>query len=76
MYLCCLLFNCLFLNFIFFIRYFNILRFFGYFYDSIRVYFILEYVLKGELYKELIKNERFDEKILVNVSFFFKLLIV
>lgn len=58
----------------FFIRHPNILRLFGYFYDSTRVYLILEYAPKGELYKELTKNERFDEKTSANVSFFSKLL--
>lgn len=74
MYSCCSLFNCLLSNFIFFIRHPNILRLFGYFYDSTRVYLILEYAPKGELYKELTKNERFDEKTSANVSFFSKLL--
>jgi len=31
----------------------NILRMYGYFYDEQRVYLILEYAAKGELYKEL-----------------------
>lgn len=75
MYSCCSLFNFLLSNFIFFIRHPNILRLFGYFYDSTRVYLILEYAPKGELYKELTKNERFDEKTSANVSFFSKLLI-
>lgn len=44
------------------LRHPHILRLFGYFYDSTRVYLILEYAPKGELYKELNKSGRFDEK--------------
>ena len=35
------------------LRHTNILRLYGYFYDSTRVYLILEFAAKGELYKEL-----------------------
>ena len=35
------------------LRHPNILRLYGYFYDSTRVYLILEYAARGELYKEL-----------------------
>lgn len=35
------------------LRHKNILRLYGYFYDQSRVYLILEYAAKGELYKEL-----------------------
>lgn len=52
----------------FFDRHPHILRLFGYFYDKTRVYLILEYAPKGELYKELSKVERFDEKTSSNVS--------
>lgn len=45
----------------------HILRLFGYFYDSTRVYLILEFAPKGELYKELTKQQRFDEKKSSNV---------
>ena len=47
------------------LRHPNILRLFGYFYDECRVYLILEYAPKGELYKNLKSQpeERFDEKI-------------
>lgn len=48
------------------LRHPHILRLFGYFYDKTRVYLILEYAPKGELYKELSKVERFDEKISSN----------
>ncbi len=40
----------------------NILRLYGYFYDKNRVYLILEYAAKGELYKMLNKEKKFDEK--------------
>jgi aurora kinase, other len=39
----------------------NILRLYGYFYDPKRVYLILEYAAKGEMYKELQKKRKFDE---------------
>ncbi|NP_001158489.1 aurora kinase A [Saccoglossus kowalevskii] len=44
------------------LRHPNILRMYGYFYDDIRVYLILEFAPQGELYKELQKRGRFDEK--------------
>ncbi|KAJ6361561.1 hypothetical protein OIU78_002065 [Salix suchowensis] len=40
----------------------NILRLYGYFYDQKRVYLILEYAAKGELYKELQKCKYFSER--------------
>ena len=40
----------------------NILRLYGYFHDTTRVYLILEYAPKGELYKELQKRKRFGEQ--------------
>ncbi|KAJ6218104.1 hypothetical protein RDWZM_009261 [Blomia tropicalis] len=40
----------------------NILRLFGYFYDDTRVYLILEYAQKGELYRQLKELGRFEEK--------------
>ena len=43
-------------------RHNNILRLYGYFYDDKRVYLILEYAPKGELYKELTKKSKFSEK--------------
>ncbi|XP_065186460.1 aurora kinase B-like [Sycon ciliatum] len=43
------------------LRHPNILRLYGYFYDDKRVYLILEYAAKGELYKELQRAGRFDE---------------
>lgn len=39
----------------------HILRLYAYFYDATRVYLILEYAPKGELYKELQACNQFDE---------------
>lgn len=46
------------------LRHPNILRLYGYFHDSSRIYLILEYAPKGALYLELQSqpNKRFDEK--------------
>lgn len=44
------------------LRHPNILRLYGYFYDDTRVYLILEYAAKGELYKELQKCKYFNEQ--------------
>ncbi|KAG0470750.1 hypothetical protein HPP92_017450 [Vanilla planifolia] len=44
------------------LRHPNILRLYGYFYDQTRVYLILEYANKGELYKELQKCKYFSER--------------
>ncbi|XP_078275455.1 aurora kinase C-like [Rhinoraja longicauda] len=43
------------------LRHTNILRLFGYFHDTSRVYLILEYAPRGELYKELQKCGKFDD---------------
>ncbi|XP_042332328.1 aurora kinase C-like isoform X2 [Sceloporus undulatus] len=40
----------------------NILRLYNYFHDRKRVYLILEYAPRGELYKDLQKHQRFDER--------------
>jgi serine/threonine protein kinase len=48
-------------------RHRNILRMYGYFYDEKRVYIILEFAPRGELYKELTKRERFSERRSANV---------
>ncbi|XP_064607863.1 uncharacterized protein LOC135472331 [Liolophura sinensis] len=45
------------------LRHPNILKLYGYFHDKTRVYLILEYSPRGELYKELQKCVRFDESI-------------
>jgi aurora kinase len=44
------------------LRHPNILRLYGYFYDSSRVYLIIEYAALGELYKELQKRSTFGER--------------
>jgi aurora kinase len=44
------------------LRHPNILRLYGYFYDESRVYLILEFAAKGELYKELQKCKYFNEQ--------------
>ncbi|KAG6486791.1 hypothetical protein ZIOFF_055371 [Zingiber officinale] len=44
------------------LRHSNILRLYGYFYDQTRVYLILEYAAKVELYKELQKSKCFSER--------------
>ncbi|XP_019353949.1 aurora kinase B isoform X2 [Alligator mississippiensis] len=44
------------------LRHPNILRLYNYFHDRRRVYLILEYAPRGELYKELQKCRRFDEQ--------------
>jgi serine/threonine protein kinase len=44
------------------LRHPNILRLYGYFYDENRVYLILEYAGKGELYKALQKEGKFSEE--------------
>jgi len=45
------------------LRHQNILRMFGYFYDETRIYLILEFAPRGEMYKMLQRqpNSRFDE---------------
>lgn len=43
---------------------------FGYFHDKTRVYLILEFAPRGELYKELQRCGRFDEKRTATVSTF------
>lgn len=42
-------------------RHKNILKLYGYFYDDARVYLILEYASKGELYSALKNDGKFDE---------------
>jgi len=46
----------------------NILRLYGYFYDDMRVYLILEYAPQGELYKMLQKEKKFPEERTATVS--------
>jgi len=45
------------------LRHPNILRLFGYFYDDTRVYLILEYAPRGELFKELQRQKRFNDQL-------------
>ncbi|XP_012368683.1 aurora kinase C [Octodon degus] len=40
----------------------NILRLYNYFHDARRVYLILEYAPRGELYKELLRSHTLDEQ--------------
>eukprot|EP01125_Pyxidicula_operculata_P001601 TRINITY_DN11451_c0_g1_i1.p1 TRINITY_DN11451_c0_g1~~TRINITY_DN11451_c0_g1_i1.p1 ORF type:complete len:318 (+),score=46.86 TRINITY_DN11451_c0_g1_i1:16-969(+) len=44
------------------LRHPNVLRMFGYFYDEDKVYLILEFAARGEMYKELAKCNKYDEK--------------
>jgi aurora kinase, other len=44
------------------LRHNNILRLYGYFYDQSRIYLILEFAARGELYKDLQKLKRFPEE--------------
>ncbi|CAG2120925.1 unnamed protein product, partial [Medioppia subpectinata] len=48
------------------LRHQNILRLYGYFYDETRVYLILEFAPRGELYKVLRKANHFDDKVSAN----------
>ncbi|XP_061541888.1 aurora kinase B [Phycodurus eques] len=43
------------------LKHHNILRFYNYFHDRKRVFLVLEYAPRGELYKELQKYGRFDD---------------
>ncbi|XP_063815097.1 aurora kinase A [Pseudophryne corroboree] len=44
------------------LRHPNILRLYGYFHDATRVYLILDYAPRGELYRELQRCSRFDDQ--------------
>lgn len=44
------------------LRHPNILRFYNYFHDRKRVFLVLEYAPRGELYKELQRYGRFDDQ--------------
>jgi aurora kinase, other len=44
------------------LRHNNILRLYGYFYDQSRIYLILEFAARGELYKDLQRLKRFPEE--------------
>lgn len=45
------------------LRHKNILRMFGYFFDERRIYLILEYAPRGELYKQLTAKGKFSERL-------------
>lgn len=45
------------------LRHPHILRLYGYFHDQTRVYLILEYAPRGEMFKELMKQGRFSEEL-------------
>lgn len=45
------------------LRHPHILRLYGYFHDETRVYLILEYAAKGEMYRELQKKTTFSEEL-------------
>lgn len=45
------------------LRHRNILRMFGYFFDERRIYLILEYAPRGELYKQLTSKGKFSERL-------------
>jgi len=44
------------------LRHKGVLRLYGYFHDAKRIYLILEYAARGELYKELTKRGTFSER--------------
>lgn len=44
------------------LRHRNILRLYGYFHDAKRIYLILEFAMKGELYRDLVKKGSFTEQ--------------
>lgn len=46
----------------------NILRFYNYFHDRKRVFLVLEYAPRGEMYKELQRYGRFDDQRTATVS--------
>lgn len=50
----------------------NILKMYHYFYDENRIYIVLEYAPRGELYKLLLKAGKFDEPKASNVCFVFE----
>ena len=46
----------------------NCLKMYGYFWDEKRIYILLEYAAKGELYLILTAEQRFTERVAANVS--------
>lgn len=53
------------------LRHPNILRLFGWFHDDERIFLILEYAHRGELYRELRKHRRFTEQQAATVITFY-----
>ena len=53
------------------LRHPNVLRLYGFFHDERRVFLMLEFAAKGELYKQLQKLNRFSEKRSARVGCFF-----
>jgi aurora kinase, other len=49
----------------------NVLRLYGYFYDEKRIFLMLEFAGKGELYKQLRRHEKFSERRASRVRIFF-----
>lgn len=47
----------------------NILRLYGYFHDEDRIFLILEFAAKGELYKELQRKNRIPEPLAAQVTY-------
>ena len=44
----------------------NILKFYGFFYDENRLYLLIEYATRGDLYSHLKRSKGFDEKTVKN----------
>lgn len=44
------------------LRHPNIVKFYGFFHDETKIFYILEYCSGGELYKKLMKTKGFGEK--------------
>ena len=51
----------------------HILRLYGYFHDEKRIFLMLEFAGKGELYKQLQRHGRFSEKRSSRVSYVMEL---
>lgn len=50
------------------VRHPNVLRLYGYFHDSKRLFLMLEFAANGELYRQLAKRGRFSERRASRVS--------
>lgn len=49
----------------------NVLKMYGYFHDDTKIYLMLEYAARGELYKMLCDAKRFSEKRSAKVYYHF-----